>query len=228
MIRYIKRMDYTPFVENGYLSMRGGKRKMTINRFKLIHNHQEHQVYKKGKTIIYVVRGTMNKKDRSTNLFSLFSYVGGSDRFHREHKKLRKVIEDYPGHQIILVGHSLGGRLSIELGEEELDHITEIHVYNPISLPGDLPFNLVFGITCATLGIGTRCKLRSKLYIHRNLIDPVSSGHLLSAVETIVDPTIHNIAGFKKIELYRQAKCRGCRVNEKSSKKDIISAIVES
>lgn len=221
-------MDYVPFIENGYLSMRGGKRKMSINRFNLIHNHSEYQVYKKGKTIIYVTRGTVNKKDSSANMFSMFSYVEKSDRFKREHKKLRKLIRDYPDHQFILVGHSLGGRLAIELGEEELDHIKEIHVYNPISLPGDLPFNIVFGITCSTLGIGTRCKLRSKLYVHRNLFDPVSSGHLFSSVETVIDPTIHNIAGFKKEELYHLAKSRKCKVTRKNTKKDIISAIIES
>lgn len=221
-------MDYVPFVENGYLSIRGGKRKITINRFKLIQNHAESQVYKKGKTIIYVTRGTINKKDDSTNIYALFNYVEGSDRFHREHKKLKKLIKDHPNHQFILVGHSLGGRLAIELGEEELDHIKEIHVYNPTSLPIDLPFNVIFGITCATLGIGTKCKLRSKLYVHRNLLDPVSTGHLFSASDTVIDPTIHKIAGFKKDELYHLAKSRKAKVTRKSNKKDIISAIIET
>ena len=205
-----------------------GKRRKSIDRFKLIHNHRENQTYKKGKTIIHVVRGTMNKDDQSANTFSFFSYVEKSDRFRREHVKLRKVIRNYPDHQIILVGHSLGGRLVIELGEEELDQISQIHAYNPTSLLGDLPFNILFGITCMTLGIGIRCKLRSKLYVHRNIIDPGSVGHLFSAVETVIDPTIHNIAGFKKAELYKIAKSRKAKVTQKMKKKDIISAIIEN
>ncbi len=219
-------MSYVPFVENGYLSQ--NRRKKSIKGFKMINNSRENQTYRKGKIIIHVIRGTMTKDDHHTNFASMVSYVESTGRFKREHSKLKKIIQKYPDHHIVLSGHSLGGVLAIELGEEEQESVDEIHVFNPTSLPGDLPFNFLFSLSCLTLGIGTRCKLRKKLYVYRNVADPVSIGHLLSSTELVVSPEIHFMGGFKKEELYHLAKSRKCEVNRKSKKKDIISAIIES
>lgn len=218
-------MDYVPFLENTYLPK--NERKTSIKHYKLVDNTKENQTYKKGKKIIYVIRGTNTWKDMTANYMNTLTELEDSKRYLREEKKLKRTISKYPDCDIIVVGHSLGGSLAIELGERE-KRISEIHAYNPFSLPHELPLNFLNGIACWLLGIGRNCHLRKKLYVYRNLLDPASIGRFLNSTEVVLSPHIHFVKGFKKDELYSLAKKRGKKVTKKTRKDDIIKAIIES
>ena len=99
-------------------------------------SNKEIQVYKNDneKRIIVNFIGTYKAIDWANN----YEYVKGryrsTSRFKRAKDTFEKVLKDYPGYQIALIGHSQSGVITRELEKDYGDKIYEVITLNPASL----------------------------------------------------------------------------------------------
>ena len=125
---------------------------------------------------------------RGTDLTRLFEnndiYTDALLVFGKENKRpcykcaynnLRKILKRYPKYRVIITGHSLGGRLAINLLDSKLgDKIYQVHVFNSATAPVNL-YNSGF-CHMATIPASKKnlCKNREKLHVHQINNDPIS------------------------------------------------------
>lgn len=173
-----------------------------IEGFKRINEHStaEHALYLKKNAVIFAIRGTANmKKDIATDLALGLGQIGRTKRYKSTKKAFQNILDDYPNHKVYITGHSLAGGLAIRLGQEKkfIDRIEEIHIYNAGTSIVNLSKKIMETVVCKLVGIGSTCKLRKKLHIHRTLFDPIS---ILSPLESTNIHTntrgIHTISNF--------------------------------
>lgn len=135
---------------------------------------------KKNKTIIFAVRGTdltrlYENNDLYTDALLVFGKENKRPCYKCAYNNLRKILKRYPNYRVIITGHSLGGRLAINLLDSKLgDKIYQVHVFNSATAP----VNLYNSASCYTETIADSkkklCKNREKLHIHQINEDPIS------------------------------------------------------
>lgn len=79
--------------------------------------------------VLYVPNGTdfSNQTDQQTDLLLGLSALKQSERYKRESNALMKAKAKYPGAQVVVAGHSLGGALATAVGMPS----DIIYTYNP-------------------------------------------------------------------------------------------------
>lgn len=200
------------------------------------YSNDESQIYKNNKNVIMAIRGTKSyKNDLITDAFLAVDAIRATKRYKNEYKKCKTVIEELKK-PVILVGHSLGGSLCIALNRDIDDGVGECHAYNPGASLLNLPTEVFEKIICKFF-LKKKCKSRKRLYIHRQLLDPVSIvSDIISDNTTTDNNGIHSIESFlptisggivedepgssvdyskmKKNELYHMLKEKGEKVNK--------------
>lgn len=121
--------------------------------------------------IIMSIRGTDFSLLEENDLFTDIRLVNRShitrEIFTKSYDNLKKIAETYPMYKIIVTGHSLGGRVAIDLLDSDVGQkITAVYAFNPATLP----VNLFISAPCFQKKIDLNkrklCKNRTKLHIH--------------------------------------------------------------
>jgi hypothetical protein len=92
-------------------------------------SNKEHSVFVNGNNLIFGVRGTKPSKieDIYNDVLLTFGLEKYGSRFKKTDKQLKKVKQSHKDKNIILTGHSLGGRIAMGLGKK---HGLETHSFN--------------------------------------------------------------------------------------------------
>ena len=145
---------------------------MTTTKYVTYSNHKK-------KEVIMSIRGTdlfqIEDNDLLTDAYLLLGMEKCRNCYKLAQKNLSEIYEKYPTYKVILVGSSLGGRISIDLLDSDLGtQLHEVHVFNTATGPKQL-FN---SAPCFMKKIPnthkTMCKNREKLHIHLINNDPLS------------------------------------------------------
>jgi putative lipase involved disintegration of autophagic bodies len=135
---------------------------------------------KEKKELVLSIRGTKvtNSGDLQADVHILMNKLKENDRYKSILSKAHEIAQSKNGWKFILVGHSLGGALAIEIAEEIIKYVDNIYVYNPgFSLGQALEsvtkqiFNKI-GIKSKAIRIEK--ELRRKLTIYQSGADPIS------------------------------------------------------
>jgi hypothetical protein len=84
------------------------------------------------KEVVYAIRGTnpKNPEDLLNDANILVGTITKTRRFKELSQRLGQIIKKYQGYRVVLVGHSLGGKLSQELLLKYPNYIDSAHVFN--------------------------------------------------------------------------------------------------
>jgi len=109
-------------------------------------SNKETAVFLEGDDLIISYRGTTpSAKDLVSDARILIGTFLNGSRFKRSLETTKKAIQKYPSKRVILVGHSLGGRLSHDIGTMLG---VKSYSYNIGSSPVDIPSNIVESLRC--------------------------------------------------------------------------------
>ena len=137
-------------------------------------------INKKNKTIVMSIRGTdLTRLDESMDVYTDALILIGQEKerpcYKCAYNNLRKIYKQYPEYKVVLVGHSLGGRLAIDLLDSRLGKkLSAVHGFNIATGP----VNLYDSADCHMTNIPSKkkefCEKRKKLHIHLVNKDPIS------------------------------------------------------
>ncbi len=91
------------------------------------------------KSVVMSIRGTdlvqIEENDIYTDVLIYFNKHKSRNVYKTSYANLKKIYKKYPNHKVILVGHSLGGRICIDLLDSNLgEKLYEVHVFNSATL----------------------------------------------------------------------------------------------
>ena len=138
-----------------------------------------HIVTKKENTIVMSIRGTdltrLEENDILTDALLAFGQEKCRNCYKNTYTNLLEIHKAYPTYKIILTGHSLGGRIAVDLLDSDLGkYVDEVHVFNCATAPAHLyPSRPCFMDTIPKNKINF-CENRDKLHIHLVNNDPIS------------------------------------------------------
>ena len=160
-------------------------------------------VWTQGNQVVLAIRGTdiKNKDDLGNDALIMTGLLQVSNRLAGLRKRFRQISSD-PNKQVFLTGHSLAGRLVMELlkNNKILDRITEAHVYNPGTAQAHGISALTESILCK-LKKRKRCKmLKQKLHIHHGAGDIISFLSRLEIGQHSTTGVGHSLSNFTQTE----------------------------
>lgn len=211
------------------------------------YSDDESQIYKNDTNIVMAIRGTKNlKKDLITDAFLMVDALRATKRYKSEFKKCTTIIKELKK-PVILCAHSMGAAIAIALNRDLEDGIQECHAYNPGTSLMNLPTEVLEKIVCKFF-LKKKCKSRERLYIHRQMWDPVSiASNIISENTTTDNDGIHTISSFlpknggsvesepepelidyskmKKNQLYNILLDKGEKVTKSMTKKSLLEKL---
>ena len=132
----------------------------------------------KENTIVMSIRGTdltrLEENDILTDALLAFGQEKCRNCYKNTYTNLLEIHKAYPTYKIILTGHSLGGRIAVDLLDSDLGkYVDEVHVFNCATAPAHLYRRTMFH------GYNSKNKInfqenRDKLHIHLVNNDPIS------------------------------------------------------
>ena len=147
------------------------------------------------KTVVMSIRGTDMKRlfsenDLYTDYLSIYNKHTTRLIYKNTYANLKYIYKKYPNYKVVLVGHSLGGRVSIDLLDSDLgEKLYEVHVFNasvlPINLYNSAVCNMYKNLTKKQINF---CNNRKKLYINIVNKDIIS---ILGLGETAKKKTVY-------------------------------------
>ena len=153
-------------------------------------SNKEHTVFVKGDKVIFAGRGTDISNKQGGRLGDLwadtllsFGLEKLSGRYRRAKKGLEKTMKKHKGKEVVLTGHSLSGRLAIELGKK---FNLETHAFNA----GSTHIHAKRSLHEKVLSSVTGKKHRNKIHNYVVVGDTISNSSLfdLSMKNVIVKP----------------------------------------
>lgn len=150
------------------------------------------------RVVIHCSRGTARAKDLVPDLHILIGTDTYSKRMSMERKRLKKVFEAFPNYKIYLTGHSLGGRIVINLIKEYEKQLAKAVAFNPGTSVSHAKAGAKAKLACTINKKGTICKARRKTMIYAKDKDIISILSLLEAPKNKIDVA----SGFHSIGEY--------------------------
>ena len=165
-------------------------------------------VYTNDSSVILSIRGTNPKIPE--DILSDISVATGNLKTSKRYKEIAKRFNDikikYPNKKYIIVGHSLGGSLALQLLIDNPNSIDSIHIFNPGTSIDDIKRGLSMKIG-KLIGINYYKKISRKIHIYRVTGDLISltSRFLPGNYTDIQSNTFdrHGMNNFKNIDVDR-------------------------
>ena len=172
---------YASFVAAGYQAPQ--ERPPVLLGFELLRdfNGVENVSYMSGDVIIHVSRGTARKKDLIADAAILTGTENISKRMSMERKRLAILLARFPKHKVYLVGHSLAGRIVLNLIKENVNRIEKAIAFNPGSSVSHLARGVKNSALCKVNKKAGVCKARRKSLIFGRDKDIISILGILDA-----------------------------------------------
>jgi hypothetical protein len=126
------------------------------------------------KTVIIAHRGTVDKSDLVQDGYLVAGLLSLSSRFKNALDIIKNVMLKYPAFSIANTGHSLGGKIAVELGKE-LPIETKVVAFNPGSSITDIGEYAL----CSANPSTDQCKKLRNQKIYSIAIDPIAITSLI-------------------------------------------------
>lgn len=132
-------------------------------------------VYTNPTTVILGIRGTnlKNPQDLLTDVNLAFNNLKTTTRYREISKRFKEILNKYTylgkslvPYKYIIVGHSLGSSLALQLLFDNPDTITSIYLFNPGSSPADVKKGLQMKLG-KFMGVGYYKNISKKINIYR-------------------------------------------------------------
>ena len=151
-------------------------------------------------TIIIGHRGTVptNKSDLEADVYIATGTFGRSNRLKRSKEVVDKAIQKYPNYKIENTGHSLGGRVALEIARKLPVEDSKAVVFNPGFSPLDIGKTISDNLKAKNENSNLAKKIKNQT-IYSTGLDPVSISGLLSSGVKVIKPTsinIHSLSNF--------------------------------
>ena len=160
----------------------------------------ETAVYLEGDDVIIAFRGTTpSSKDLLSDARILVGTLHSGRRFKSSLKKVDEVMKKYPNKNVILVGHSLGGRIATDIG---IMKGLKVFSYNVGSSPVDVKENILQTLRCKFSSDEEHIRAcdhaEKNIKAYHTFGDPLSLSSLTGIHNTeIVKPKHTNIHGIE-------------------------------
>ncbi len=135
---------------------------------------------KEKKELVLSIRGTKisNSNDINADVHILMNKLKENERYKSVLSKAKQIVESKNNWRFVIVGHSLGGALALEIAEEIIKYVDNIYIYNPAFSVGQALESVskqIFNkIGIKSKAIRIEKELRRKLTIYQSGIDPIS------------------------------------------------------
>ena len=149
-------------------------------------------VYLNDHEAVLAVSGTKSLRDLPDDVRILQGTLRNSDRYDREKQKLRQMIRENLDKNIVIVGHSLGASLAIELQRDNnyfKDKEIEVYAYNTGTSPMSVAEHWKDKAKCKFFRDRKQCK---KLHQTTSGFDPLSVLSLLNGSDWKPSKVIYN------------------------------------
>lgn len=120
--------------------------------------------------VIISHRGTVDKSDIVQDAYLVAGLLSKSSRYKNALNIVASVVKKYQGYQIVNTGHSLGGKIAIELGKNLPYNDSKVVAFNPASSLADIS---EFA-KCGIIPTDSRCKNLKNQKIYSIPFDPTS------------------------------------------------------
>ena len=130
-----KQVNYADFAHQSY---ENNPAKEVDPDYMLIHQSPDYVTYISlpREEIVFAIRGTSKVKDLITDAAILKGEEKNTTEYRQLKVALKQVIDEFDGKfRIILVGHSKGGRLALDLLSDYPNDVTKVYTFSPATAP---------------------------------------------------------------------------------------------
>ena len=205
---------YAKLAEQAYLPMPKIGEGPSVGGFQILPNFSNDRVkvYNRGDELVFSIRGTIvtDARDIVADLGVTYNKLKEDKTYQDVKYQLRRILAMKRMWNIIVVGHSLGGSMTIELltDPEFMNRISAVYAYNPGVAFRRFITDMKTKLLCKGLGMKflRRCKeleiIRKKLHVFTTGRDPISIlSYAAPGKVTTVKPNnwnTHGIGNFTK------------------------------
>ncbi len=192
-------MEYSVFANEVYKGVKNASKVLNGYTLDIKLSNDNNLVYYNKNFVILCIRGTdpTDSRDLISDAMLMVGFNKATPHFKDSAKILDKAYKKYKGYKIIVTGHSLAGRITIDLLDVYPNKIYKVYAFNP----GTSPHNLVKHFGKSFVGLFSKSVRNSakKLNIYTTLGDPISTLSMLEGAK-VVKPTSKNPHGLENFD----------------------------